>query len=50
MIYVVNRWINYFLKIDEIYRSDNYVIDGNLVSAFNEVCKQAICVSDKLLT
>ncbi|MCB2342178.1 hypothetical protein [Clostridium estertheticum] len=49
MIYVVNTWFNDFLKIDEIYRSDNYVIDGNLVSAFNEVCKQAICLQDKQL-
>ncbi|MBU3175849.1 hypothetical protein KPL47_05650, partial [Clostridium estertheticum] len=47
--YVANRWINDFLKIDEIYKSDNDVIDGNLVSAFNEVCKQAICLQEKQL-
>ncbi|MCB2309473.1 hypothetical protein LGL08_23305 [Clostridium estertheticum] len=47
--YVANRWINDFLKIDEIYKSDNYVIDANLVSAFNEVCKQALDLQEKQL-
>ncbi|MBW9154819.1 hypothetical protein [Clostridium estertheticum] len=47
--YVANRWINDFLKIDEIYKSDNDVIDGDLVSAFNEVCKQALDLQEKQL-
>ncbi|MBI6871347.1 hypothetical protein [Clostridium aciditolerans] len=47
--YVVDRWVNKFLEIDEMYKSDKDDIEKNLISAFDEVCRKAICLQGKQL-
>ncbi|WML33896.1 hypothetical protein [Clostridium sp. OS1-26] len=47
--YVVDRWINEFLEIDEMYKSDKDAIEENLISTFDEVCRQAIGLQEKQL-
>lgn len=47
--YVVDRWVNEFLVIDEMYKSDKDAIEENLISTFDEVCRQAICFQEKQL-
>ncbi|MCY6355718.1 hypothetical protein [Clostridium sp. ZS2-4] len=47
--YVANRWVDEFLKIDETYKSHRNSIEENLISTFNEVCKQAVYLQEKQL-
>lgn len=47
--YVADRWINAFLEVDELYKSNKTSIEETLTLTFNEVCKQAIDLQEKQL-
>ena len=47
--YVTDKWVDKFLEVDEMYKCDKAAIEENLISAFEEVCKQAIVLQEKQL-
>lgn len=47
--YLVDRWVNEFLEIDEMYKSDKDAIEENLILKFDEVCRKTICLQEKQL-
>ncbi len=47
--YVTDKWAYQFLEVDEMYKGDKAAIEENLISAFEEVCKQAIVLQEKQL-
>lgn len=47
--YVTDKWIDKFLEVDEMYKSDKTAIEENLIKTFEEVCKQTIALQEKQL-
>lgn len=47
--HVHNKWINEFIKIDEIYKTDKENIEANFISTFNEICRKCIELQEKNL-
>lgn len=45
--YVDEKWINEFIEIDEIYKSDKEAIEENLILTFDKVCKLAKDLQEK---
>ncbi|OOM82376.1 hypothetical protein CLPUN_02540 [Clostridium puniceum] len=47
--YVTDKWVDKFLEVDEMYKSDKAAIEENLIITFEEVCKQTITLQEKQL-
>lgn len=47
--YVKDKWVDKFLEVDEMYKSDKAAIEENLIKTFEEVCKQTIALQEKQL-
>lgn len=47
--YVHNKWMDEFMKVDEIYKNHKENIEANLISTFNEICRKCIELQEKNL-
>jgi len=47
--YVSDRWIDEFIQIDERYKNNVAIIEKDLIYKFDSVCKQGICLQEKVL-
>lgn len=47
--HVHNKWMDEFMKVDEIYKNHKENIEENLTSTFNEICRKCIELQEKNL-